>query len=126
VTAYPALPPGEEHALVLVPETDAAAMCDCGQTFEDEGTAEQVAAWQDHVLTVALLHRIREKALAEHDARAAAEDAARRLLDIGLTSHAISKAAGPDPTGRALMSPTLIQRLGRDEFATVPRRRRRA
>lgn len=125
MTAYPALPPDSEHSLVLTPETDMPAVCDCGEYFEGGTTADQVAAWQDHVLTVALLHRVREQALAEHAARAATEDAARRLLTLGVTARAVSKAVGPDPDNqRMMMSPSLIERLGRGEFATVPRRRR--
>lgn len=116
------LPLPDEHSLVITPEDGLPAACDCGATF-DGGPQQQAAAWRDHVEVEGLKMAARASAVAEYVARAAWEDAVRRLLDHGLTSGAISDAIG-DNDGRPMVSKTLIQRIGRGEFATTPRRRR--
>lgn len=117
------LPLADDHSLVITPEDGLPAMCDCGATF-DGGPEMQAAAWRDHVEVEGLKMAARGSAIAEYVARAAWEDAVKRLLDHGLTSGDISAAIGNHADGRPMVSRTLIQRLGRGEYATTPRRRR--
>lgn len=99
--------------------------CTCGETFE--GTpVETYRQWETHTEVATLLVAVRKHALAERAERAAGEEAMRRLVELGMSGRAVSEAVGIDESGTLMVSPTLVQRLGRGEYVKSPRRRHRS
>lgn len=111
-----------EHELIL--KNNGVAVCSCGDEFEGR-PGQAVKLWETHLEILDLLEDAREQNLTERVSRNRGEIVVRRLLDLGVSSHKISKAIGNDPTGALMMSPTLIQRLGKNSHEQTPRRRKR-
>lgn len=113
-----------DHNLAVRINGKVEAVCDCGEEFE--GTPSQaIKAWEVHREIVDLLEKAREAALAELTARAEGEAAIRRLLELDVSTRAISQGIG-EVDGKLMVSPTLIQRLGRGDHRQTPRRRKRS
>lgn len=113
-----------DHGLFI--RNDGSAECACGETFHNDAPSKTLREWQDHVEVAEALLAVRLHALAERKARADMEATIVRLVDLGISSRVISEAAGTDGGGTLLVSPTLVQRLGRGEHVLTPRRRRRS
>jgi len=111
---------------LTIPSPGTGGSCACGETFEGDDPEGVLSEWATHVEVAHLLHSARLHALNERAERAAGEAAIRRLLELGVATRKVSEAIGVDDDGALMVSPTLVQRLGRDEHVQQPRRRRRA
>jgi hypothetical protein len=113
----------EKHELTI--KNDKVASCTCGQVFP--GTpSKAVKSWEEHLEIRDLLRESRTLALAEREARRMGEINIRRLLSLGVSTRDISAEIGNDENGNLMVSPTLVQRLGKDAHENTPRRRRRS
>lgn len=113
-----------KHILTLHPEGQF-GRCECGESFKAASSTKVLKEWEAHIETYDLLNKVREHFEQERAAREAGEASIRRLLTLGVGSRQISAAIGKDGNDKALVSPTLIQRLGREQHEQTPRRRRR-
>jgi hypothetical protein len=114
-----------KHFLTVHPSAKY-GVCGCGEKFQAKSYPEMFKNWEAHLETLTLFQTVRELVQTEHAARAASEEQIRRLLTLGVGSRRISEAIGTGENDRPLVSPTLIQRLGRDHHEQTPRRRRRS
>lgn len=112
------------HTLVL--KNDGWGVCGCGDGWQGTTPTKIVKQWEAHVESIRLLDEAKELAWTEREARRLGEEDIRKLLELGFTSHQISKHIGNDDDGKLMVSPTLVQRIGRNEHKETPRRRRRA
>lgn len=113
------------HVLTLQPEGKK-GRCGCGQPFTADSSVKLLKEWQAHLESFDLLQKAREHFERERAAREAGEAAIRRLLALGVAARQISDAIGKAGNDKYLISPTVIQRLGRNQHEQTPRRRRRA
>lgn len=114
----------ELHTLVL--KNDGWGICACGDGWEDKTPTKIVKKWEEHIEGIRLLNEAKELAWTEREARRLGEEDIRKLLELGFTSQYISTYIGNDDDGKLMVSPTLVQRIGRGDHKETPRRRRRA
>lgn len=110
------------HGLFI--RNDGSADCACGETFHDDSPNKIVREWQRHIEIAEALLAVRTHAITEHRARIDLEETVVRLVNLGVSSRSISEAAGTGSGGLPLVSPTVVQRLGRNEHVLTPRRRK--
>lgn len=111
------------HALTI--NNDGTAGCSCGFPMPSGNKpAQTVKNWERHLLLDEKMDQLRTLAEVEHTARMTNEKLVRELIELGVGSRQISALTKID--GKPVISPTVVQRIGREAFAEKPRRRRRS